>query len=67
MVWIAVSVYVLVAILKKELELEARMYEILQVLGIMLFEKMPAKSLFSADIQNFSKNELRNQLYLFDV
>jgi len=66
-VWIAVSVYVLVAILKKELDLEASMYEILQVLGIMLFEKIPVKSLFPANFHNFSKSELHNQLYLFDL
>ena len=66
-VWIAISVYVLVAILKKELGLEASMYEILQVLGVMLFEKTPVKSLFSADFNNFSKSHLRNQLLLFDL
>jgi len=60
-VWIAISVYVLVAILKKELDLEASMYEILQVLGIMLFEKTPVKSLFSADFNNFSKSDICNQ------
>lgn len=65
-VWIAISVYVLVAILKKELNLEASMYEILQVLGVMLFEKTPVKSLFSADFNKFSKSNLRNQLLLFD-
>lgn len=66
-VWIAISVYVLVAILKKELDLKAGMYEILQVLGVMLFEKTPVKSLFYADFNNFSKSDTRNQLYLFDL
>ncbi len=66
-VWIAICVYVLVAILKKELDLQASMYEILQVLGVMLFEKTPLKSLFPADINNFSKSHLRNQLLLFDL
>ena len=65
-VWIAISVYVLVAILKKELELEASMYEILQVLGIMLFEKTPIKSLFSVELNNFSKSDLHKQLLLFN-
>ena len=65
-VWIAISVYVLVAILKKELGLEASLYEILQVLGVMLFEKTPVKSLFSADFNKFSKSHLHNQLLLFD-
>jgi len=66
-VWIAISVYVLVAILKKELALEVSIYEILQVIGVMLFEKTPVKSLFSADFNNFSKSHLRNQLLLFDL
>ena len=65
-VWIAISVYVLVAILQKELELEASMYEILQVLGVMLFEKTPIKSLFSPDLNNFSKSDLHKQLLLFN-
>jgi hypothetical protein len=66
-VWIAISVYVLVAILKKELDLRASMYEILQVLGVMLFEKTPVKSLFQVDFNNFSKSDICNQLYLFDL
>ena len=66
-VWIAISVYVLVAILKKELDLEASMYEILQVLGVMLFEKTPIKSLFFTDFNKFSKSCLHNQLLLFDL
>jgi len=65
-VWIAISVYVLVAILKKEHELEASMYEILQVLGVMLFEKTPVKSLFANDLCNFSKSDSYNQLNLFN-
>ena len=66
-VWIAISVYVMVAILKKENELEASMYEILQVLGVMLFEKTPVKSLFSDDYYEFSKSSPDNQLNLFDI
>ena len=66
-VWIAISVYVLVAILKKDLQLEASMYEILQVLGLMLFEKTPVKTLFEHDLNNFSKSYVHNQLWLFDL
>src|SRR5258707_1904309 len=40
-IWIAVSVYVLVAIVRKQLGLEATLYQILQVLSVTLFEKMP--------------------------
>jgi len=57
---------VLVAILKKELGLEASMYEILQVLSVTLFEKTPLKSLFSADLSNFPQDYLHNQLLLFN-
>ena len=66
-VWIAISIYSLVAILKKELDLTASMYEILQVLGVMLFEKTPVESLFANDINNFSKSGIHNQLLLFDL
>ncbi len=40
-IWIAVSVYVLVAIVRKRLGLEASLYQILQILSLSLFEKMP--------------------------
>ena len=66
-VWIAISVYVLVAILKKELDLQTSMHEILQVLGVMLFEKTPLKSLFYTDLNNFPKSYTCKQLYLFNL
>jgi hypothetical protein len=40
-IWIAVSVYVLVAIVRKRLELEVSPYQILQILSLSLFEKVP--------------------------
>jgi hypothetical protein len=40
-IWIAVSIYVLVAIVRKQLELEASLYQILQILSVTLFEKTP--------------------------
>ena len=40
-IWIAVSVYVLVAIVKKRLDLDASLYTLLQILSATLFEKMP--------------------------
>ena len=66
-VWIAISIYVLVAIVKKELVLEASMYEILHVLGVMLFEKTPLKSVFSTDLHNSTQGDSHNQLLLFDL
>jgi hypothetical protein len=66
-VWIAISVYVLVAIVKKELRIERSLYDILQILSLTLFEKIP---LFEAlNDQNRPIPELTdsNQLKLFDL
>jgi hypothetical protein len=63
---IAVSVYVLVAIVRKRLGLEATLYQILQVLSITLFEKTPIlRALQACDSQNDSLDP-DNQLILFD-
>lgn len=64
-VWIAVSVYVLVAIMKKRLHLEESLYKILQVLSVTLFEKMPINQVFAGDDENFPIIESSNQLNLF--
>ena len=65
-IWIAVSVYVLVAIVRKRLGLEATLYQILQVLSITLFEKTPIlRALQACDSQNDSLDP-SNQLILFD-
>lgn len=64
-IWIAVSIYVLVAILKKRLDLEASLYTILQVLSLTIFEKMPIDHVFAGDYKIMSKNEICNQLNLF--
>ena len=45
-IWIAVSVYVLVAIVKKRLNLDASLYTLLQILSVTLFEKMPLQQAF---------------------
>ncbi len=65
-IWIAVSVYVLVAIVRKRLGLEASLYQILQILSLTLFEKTPILcALQSVDLDsNFIENA--NQLILFD-
>jgi IS4 transposase len=64
-VWIAVSIYVLVAIVKKELKIKRNLSEILQILSISLFGKMPIQQALAADLKIFSNNESRNQLILF--
>lgn len=64
--WIAVSVYVLVAIIRKHLGLEASLYQILQILSVTLFEKTPILQAFQAfDSQN-DQADYSNQLNLFD-
>ena len=66
-VWIAISIYVLVAIVKKELGLRKSLYEILQILSVTIFEK---DQLFQALMENDSKIEQHqndNQLLLFDL
>jgi hypothetical protein len=65
-IWIAISVYVLVAIVKKRLKLEGSLYTILQILSITLFEKIPIlQALSQADYIN-QEAGLGNQLNLFD-
>jgi len=65
-IWIAISVYVLVAIVRKRLGLKASLYQILQILSLTLFEKTPILQALQA---SDSQNELAdpgNQLILFD-
>ena len=66
-VWIAISIYVLVAIVKKELGIERSLYEILQVLSLTLFEKTSIIQALHAEIQPTSEPTLSNQLTLFDL
>jgi hypothetical protein len=66
-IWIAVSVYVLVAIIRKRLEMEASLYQILQILSVTLFEKTPIlQALQPPDSQDDSLASA-NQLNLFDL
>jgi IS4 transposase len=65
-VWIAISVYVLVAIVKKQLNLDQSLYSILQVLSVTLFEKTPILRAFSATDTGQEKVDSSNQLYLFN-
>ena len=65
-IWIAVSTYVLVAIIKKRLKLDHSLYTILQILSVTVFEKIPILQAFSeAHLQNLSTCPA-NQLFLFD-
>lgn len=65
-IWIAISTYLLVAILKKRLELEHSLYTILQILSVTLFEKVPVQEALSAAGDTPTIVSYRNQLLLFD-
>jgi hypothetical protein len=65
-IWIAVSVYVLVAIVRKRLGLQASLYQILQILSVTLFEKVPILRALEASDFHSDLLEDRNQLILFN-
>jgi hypothetical protein len=65
-IWIAISVYVLVAIIKKQLKIELSLYTILQIFSITLFEKMPILQVLT---ESDYKNKITSghiQLNLFE-
>jgi hypothetical protein len=66
-IWIAISVYVLVAIIKKRLKLDAQLYIILQILSVSVFEKIPLSRLLNDVDCNMLNNENTNQLELFNL
>jgi hypothetical protein len=66
-IWVAVCVYLLVAIMKKKLKLEQELYTILQILSVCIFEKVSVNQLF--ENQNYKNNtaDSSNQLIMFDL
>jgi hypothetical protein len=66
-VWIALSVYVLVAIVKRRLGLEVSLYKFLQILSVTLFEKMPISTAVFDVGPKFEEIDDGNQLELFDL
>ena len=66
-VWIAIATYLLVAILKKRLTLDASLYQILQVLSVTLFEKTPILQAFKRTTSQPEIPTPRNQLTLLDL
>ncbi len=66
-IWIAISVYVLVAIVKKELKIELSLGEILQILSIVLFEKVPITQVLMKNVLQNETPQCHNQLLLFDL
>lgn len=65
-IWIAVSVYVLVAIIKKRLKIEQSLYTILQILSVSIFEKMPIYKALTTTSYEKTIVTIGNQLNLFD-
>jgi hypothetical protein len=65
-VWIAISVYVLAAIIRKELRLKRSLGEMLQILSISLFEQMPLEQALMTNWPETSQSDCPNQLPLFD-
>ena len=66
-VWIAVSVYVLVALLKKQLNLESSLYEILQILSVTQFEKDSILQVLTDSDYSIQEPDLSKQMQLFDL
>ena len=66
-IWIAVSVYVIILLLKKQLKIEQSIYEILQILSINIFDKEPINQLFKNPNLQYFKEQDYNQLKLFDL
>jgi hypothetical protein len=66
-IWVAISVYVLVAIVKKELRIDRSRYEILQILSVTLFEKIPIFQALNHSLVPNPEAPSPNQLSLFDL
>src|SRR5712692_2330375 len=66
-IWIAISIYVLVAIVKKELRLSASLYQILQVVSVTIFERVPILQALQLQHTGEKSGLFSNQLSLFDL
>jgi len=66
-IWIAISVYVLVAIVKKKLKIELSLGEILQILSIVLFEKVSITQVLTKNVLQNEISQFHNQLLLFNL
>ncbi|OGW80815.1 MAG: transposase [Omnitrophica bacterium GWA2_52_8] len=66
-IWIAISTYVLIAIIKKRLDLKISLYTFLQIISVTVFEKMPIYQALHNDSQQESEAQNHNQLSLFNL
>ena len=66
-IWIAISLYVIIAILKKRHQLEPSLFQILQILSITIFERVPIPQAFGEVEPQEKYREFSNQLNLLDL
>jgi len=66
-IWIAISVYVLVSIVRKRLRLDSSLYQILQILSVIPFEKTPISQALQNNDSPSDLSELSNQMILFSL
>lgn len=66
-IWIAICVYILVAILKKRVGLDQSLYAILQFVSVSIFEKTPISEVFTQEFDKTQKGNYGNQLLLFNL
>ena len=66
-IWCPVATYVLIAIVKKELKLEASLYTCLQILSVSIFEKTEISCTLQPYLNRTDQPDLANQLNLFDI
>jgi hypothetical protein len=66
-IWIAISVYVLVAIVRKRLGIDRDLYTLLRILSVTLFEKMPLQQALTSFAHGSEESQTHNQLSLFDL
>lgn len=66
-IWISVSIYVIIAIIKKSLKIEMSLYNILQILSVSVFEKVPIFQLLTKSECKDNRDADAKQLTLFDL
>jgi hypothetical protein len=66
-IWCAVATYVLIAIARKQLQLDASLYTCLQILSVSVFEKTKLSQALQADAEVPDSGEIGNQLMLFTI
>ena len=66
-IWIAVTAYVLVAIVRKRLGIELDLYTLLQIISVYVFEQVPLPQLLAGSAYTLESAHIRNQLSLFDL